>query len=107
MFAVDGKNVTISKGDTGTLTITLTRDVPADGTTALVTLRKNINMVDAVWEKRIPVENGVVIIPLTSEDTNIPWFDYWWDIRLLYENGDIYTLFEPALFKVCGVVGDV
>ena len=107
MFNVDGMNVTISRGDTGTLTITFTGDVPDDNTVALVTVRKNVNDIDAVWEKRLEINEGVVVVPLTTEDTDIPWFDYWWDVRLLYQNGDVYTPFEPALFRVCEVVGDV
>lgn len=107
MFTVSGRDITISRGDTGTLTVTLTGDVPDDGTVALVTLRRDVNKTDAVWEKRISILDGAIVIPLTKADTDIPWFDYVWDIRLLYQNGDIYTPFEPALFRVCEVVGDV
>lgn len=107
MFSVNGTDVEISRGDTGTLTVTFTGEVPDNNTIALVTVRKDINMIDSVWEKRLPVDNGSVVITLTTEDTDIPWFDYYWDLRLLYANGDIYTPFEPALFRVCEVVGDV
>lgn len=107
MFTVDGKDVTISRGDTGSLTVKLTGDVPDNNTVALVTLRKDINMIDTVWEKRINVNDGEVVIPLDTEDTDIPWYDYWWDLRLLYQNGDIYTPFPPARFRVCEVVGNV
>lgn len=107
MFTVNGKDVTISRGDTGSLTVTLTGDVPDNNTVALVTVRKDINMVDSVWEKRINVTGGQVVIPLDTEDTDIPWYDYYWDMRLIYQNGDIYTPFPPALFRVCEVVGDV
>ena len=107
MFSVNGNNITISRGDTGALTVTLTGDVPADGTIALVTVREDINMAAAVWEKRIEINDGTMVIPILSEDTDIPPMDYYWDIRLLYQNGDIYTPFAPALFRVCEVVGDV
>lgn len=107
MFTVSGRDITISRGDTGTLTVTLTGDVPDDNTVALVTVRRDVNKTDTVWEKRINILDGAIVIPLTTADTDIPWFDYVWDIRLLYQNGDIYTPFEPALFRVCEVVGDV
>ena len=107
MFDVNGMDVTISRGDTGTLTITFTGDVPDDNTVALVTVRKNVNDIEPVWEKRLAINDGVVVVPLTQADTDIPWFDYWWDVRLLYQNGDVYTPFEPAMFRVCEVVGDV
>lgn len=107
MFDVNGTNVTISRGDTGTLTVTLTGDVPANSTVALVTVRTDVNRTSAVWEKEFPVNNGQIVIPLTTKETDIPWADYVWDIRLLYENGDIYTPFAPSVFRVCEVVGDV
>ena len=107
MFSVSGTDVTISRGDTGTLTITLTGDVPADNTVALITVRKDVNKTDFEWEKHLAVNDGTIVVPLSSEDTDLPWHDYCWDLRLLYENGDIFTPFPPALFRVCEVVGDV
>ena len=107
MFDVNGTDVTISRGDTGTLTVTLTGDVPDNSTIALVTVRHDVNRTNVVWEKNFTVNDGQIIIPLTKNETDIPWFDYVWDIRLLYENGDIYTPFAPSVFRVCEVVGDV
>ena len=107
MFTVNGKDVVISKGDTGKITVTFTGEVPENGTVALVTLRESVNKCEAVWEKRVAVHDGVIVIDLSSEDTDIPFFSYVWDIRLIYENGDIYSPFPPAKFTVCEVVGDV
>lgn len=108
MLNIDGLDISVSRGDTGTITITLTGDVPADGTTALFTVRKSVDMTDsAVLEKELTVSSGQVVIDLSSSDTDIPWFAYCWDLRLIYENGDVFTPFAPAVFEVCEVVGDV
>lgn len=107
MLAVNGEDITISKGDTGTITVTFSGEVPDNNTVALVTVRENVNKCRAVWEKRLAVYDGAIIINLLSEDTDIPFNTYVWDIRLIYENGDIYSPFMPAKFTVCEVVGDV
>ena len=107
MLTVNGKDITISKGDTGIITVTLTGEVPDNNTVALVTVRENVNTCNVVWEKRLPIDNGVIIIDLTSENTDIPFHSYVWDIRLIYENGEVYTPFPPAKYKICEVVGDV
>lgn len=108
MLSVVGHDIIVSRGDTGAVTITFTGDVPADGTVALITVRKSPDMIETpVWEKRVDVENGSVTFPLTTSDTDIQWFDYCWDVRLLYEDTSVYTPFAPALFRVTEVVGDV
>ena len=107
MLNVSGKDITISKGDTATISITLTGDVPGNDTIALFTVRENVNTCNAKLEKRLGVHDGVIVLELTSKDTDLPFAAYVWDIRLLYENGDVYTPFKPAKFIVCEVVGDV
>lgn len=108
MVIINGKEITISSGDNATLTITLTGEVPADGTTALFTVRKSVDLTEApVIEKELTVSSGQVVVDLTSAETEIPWFDYVWDLRLIYENGDVYTPFAPEIFRVCEVVGNV
>lgn len=108
MVIINGKEISISSGDNATITLTLTGDVPADGTDCLFTVRKSVDLTeDPVLEKHITVQSGQVVIDLTSEETEIPWFDYVWDIRLIYENGDVYTPFAPEIFRVCEVVGNV
>ena len=107
MFSINGKDIAISKGDTGIITITLTGEVPDNNTIALVTVRENVNTCNVVWEKRLQVNNGVIIIDLTSEETDIPAHTYVWDFRLLYSDGGVYTPFQPAKYQIYEVVGDV
>lgn len=106
MFVVNGTDVTISREDTGVLTVAMSGDVPADGTTAIVTVRKNIGTATSVWEKRLTVQSGQILINLSTHDTDIAPGAYYWDIRLLYDGGDVYTPFAPAVFQIVEVVGD-
>ena len=108
MLEVNKLKIEISKGDTGILTIRFTgEDIPPDDTTAFFTVRKNIDSEDKLIEKQLGISSGECVIPLTAADTNLPYGKYWWDIRLLYDTGDIYTPMKPAEFRVVEVVGDV
>ena len=108
MFNVNGQSISITKGDTATFTITFTgQDVPEDGTDVLVSLKKTKTSATAVWEKRLKIASGVVSVLLRTIDTNIDFGQYWWDVRILFSDGSVYTPMQPASFKVVEVIGDV
>lgn len=108
MFNVDGQKIGITKGDTGQFTITFTGDdKPEDGCTALVSLKKTKTSEDAIWEKRLAIADDTVTVTVTSQDSNIPFGQYWWDVRILFRDGTIFTPMNPASFKVLEVVGNV
>ena len=108
MFVVNGQSISITKGDTGTFTITFTGDdKPDDGTTVLVTLKKRKGDNEPVWEKELTVADSAVTVSLAIEDTNLDFGTYWWDARILFSSEDVYTPMNPASFKILEVVGDV
>lgn len=106
MLEVQGTSVKISRGDTARIVIELDT-APAEGTKALVTLKRRPGMeYEALWEKKLAVDGKQFTLDLNSEDTNHKPGLYWWDVRLL--NGDVVqTLFEPSQFEVLEVVGSV
>ena len=108
MLITDGLKISINRGDTGTITITFTgQDAPPDGTVALVTLQKTLDSEETIWEKRIELANSRVTIMLLHEDTNLTRGRYLWCLRLLYENGDIYTPMEtPQVFEILAANGE-
>lgn len=107
MLETDKLRICVSKGDTGTITLNFTgEDVPDNTVTALVTLRKSVDSPEPIWEKRLPIEDGACVIPLGRENTNIPYGKYAWDVRLLYESGEVYTPMKPAEFRIVEVVGE-
>lgn len=108
MLEVKGLEISISRGDTGSITITFTgQDIPPDGTVTLVCLNKTLDSCP-IWEKKIPIENGRVTIPLYSEDTRgLSRGDYVWCLRLMYEDGDIYTpMKKPEKFIILPANGE-
>ena len=108
MLDLKGLNIFVSKGDTGNITVTFTgEDTPPDNTIALVTVKKTADREEHIWEKELTVTNARVVIPLRTVDTDLAYGRYYWDLRLLYDNGDVYTPMKPAEFRVVETIGDV
>lgn len=107
MMNIDGQKISISRGDTGMFTITFTGDdAPEDNCTILVSLKKNRDSEEAIWKKRLTVNNYMVTVALNADDTDQPFGQYWWDARILYRDGTVYTPMSPASFKVLEVIGN-
>lgn len=125
MFAVDGAEVYISRGDDASFDIIFTgerqdgegnevyflvNDIPEDGTPIRFSVKADTGRLKPVIEKDLVVRRGFVTIPLNSKDTScLPAGDYTWDIRLFFKDIDYYdvnTLLLPHGFHVIGVVGN-
>ena len=107
MLNIDGDKIAVSRGDTGVFTVTFTgQDAPEDNCTVLVSLKKTKDAEEMIWEKRLAVSNHMITVTLTSDDTNQDYGQYWWDLRIKFRDGTIYTPMMPASFKVLEVIGD-
>lgn len=106
MLNATNREVTVSKGDTGSLIIRFSGDVPPDGTEVLVTLKKTAAAAKALWEKRLIALDGQTLVRLATEDTSLPPGVYSWDVRLLWA-GEVITPAPPRPFIILEVVGDV
>lgn len=107
MLDINGRDIAISKGDTGAFTITFTGDdAPEDGCIVQVSLKKTKDSEEMIWEKRYTVASNTVYVTLIPDDTKIlPYGQYWWDARILYRDGSVFTPMKPASFKVVEVIG--
>lgn len=107
MMNVTGRDIEITKGDTGAFTITFTGDdKPSDGCTVEVSLKKTQTSDTPIWEKKLTVSNDAIYVILNQADTDQPFGQYWWDARILFQDGTVYTPMKPASFKVLEVIGD-
>lgn len=107
MLNIDGDKIAVSRGDTGVFTVTFTgQDAPEDNCTILVSLKKTKDAEEVIWEKRLAVSNHMITVTLTSADTDQDYGQYWWDLRIIFRDGTIYTPMLPASFKVLEVIGD-
>lgn len=119
MFTVDAKyNISITRGDTATLELTFTGDVPGENDRVIASLKKNPKKADEIWEKELELygsgtgDDGepytTYLLELASADTEGQAFGgYFWDLRILYADGQITTPFPPAAFNVLEVVTDL
>lgn len=99
--------IAVTKGDSANFTIELEGTVPVNGTQALFTVKKDANG-QALILKRLSVEDGVVLIALTSKDTNkLKPGKYVWDLRLIISEDYVDTPIPPTQFLVMEAVGDV
>lgn len=103
------KRIMISRGDSRVIPcrFRMPSGAPADGTVAVVTLKRDYNDKKKVWEKKYVVMGGRFDIQLTQKDTNLlNDVSYYYDIQLRYPDGQQYTLIPPTQFKILGVCGD-
>ena len=78
-----------------------------EGTIALVSMSPIKDGVP-LWDKRLNVVNNSCFFRLKHQDTSYRSGDYWWDIRLIFDEGtddkDICTPFDPHKFIIKEVV---
>ena len=112
MHQFNGLDIELTKGDSLQFRVTVKgRELP-EGTAALFTVKKKPRDEEAVIEKRLPVDaDGVVLVGLSSADTDISPKTYYWDLRVLMPLGDgtyeVRTPMEYAAFTILEVIGNV
>lgn len=107
MVWIEGRRIRISRGDTARIRIDLEDGGQLEGAQAVVTVKRRPGDEEAVWQRCVPVEDGCVLLELGDAQTGQAPGLYWWDLRLLMPGGGVQTPFEPEVFEICEVVGDV
>ena len=115
MFTIDSNYaITLTRGDTATLEITFEGDAPTAEDTVIAAVKASKSAPDAVLEKALVKEDDQGetgtkwLLQIESADTEpLAFGAYWWDLRVLYADGQITTPFPPAPFKVAEVVTDL
>ena len=107
MFSIDGSTISLTRGDTLCLNITLYRNgeeeeyVPASTDTIQFALKKNSN--DNTWlilKEVHPDSQSRIILELVPADTKpLSFGTYRYDIALIDEHGRTYT-FQLGDFKI-------
>lgn len=107
MLNINGQSIEVTRGDTGAFTVTFTgTDAPEDGAVVQFSIKKTRTSENVLIEKNLTVASHIIYITLLPEDTNLPFGQYWWDVRILYRDGSVYTPMIPASFKVLEVIGN-
>lgn len=99
-----GYNITLTQGDTASLNLQLYdtvrhRNVKLEkGDTAILAIKKNINSKDILLQVECNKEQSFI---LTPDDTiNLQCGDYWYDVKFITASGSVFTVTDPAIFKI-------
>ena len=107
MFEIRGFDIYITQGDTSQILIEFDGEVPPDGTTAVICVKERPGRSPVMIEKNIEVENGELLLSFGHNETMIPPKRYRWDLRLVFDNGDVITPMEPAVFTILPAIGEI
>lgn len=102
MLVIHKHEIHIPRGEPGSFDIQYTSEPPEDGTKILFSVKKSAEDQDALIEKTMEIDEGMITIELEATDTNLEPGDYVWD--LVEESG--YRPITPALFSIGKVVGN-
>lgn len=104
MFTIDNdtKMITIVKKDTAYFGLELDNYVLSQGDKVTFTIAMEKESQNPQVQKEITEfpENGIALIHLTSEDTDLNKGVYFYDIQVDTRDGQVDTVIGPAKFKV-------
>lgn len=107
MFKVTEKGrMILTRGDSADINIELYNEdgtiyVPASGDIVLFSLKKHLYDTEPILTKE-----GLTII-FESEDTReLPCDTYYYDVKVLFENGEVQTVFPTNYFELRENVGE-
>lgn len=91
--------------DTGDFVLTLNNYILASGDEVYFTINDGIEKEQHLLQKKITEFNeGCAIIFLTTDDTDLPVGEYYYDVQVNTADGRVDTVIGPAKFKVMGGV---
>jgi hypothetical protein len=104
LYGSDLKNISMTRGDSESLTVKGLSLVNGDA--IYMTVRTNVNTARKELFKEITeFVNGEAVIGITPEDTNnLRFSTYVYDIQLTRADGTVTTIIKPHEFKVEGEV---
>ena len=100
---IDGKNnISMTRGDSETITVSCEARPFEKGDAITFTVRKTAKSETKIIEKKVlEFEEGKAIIEILPEDTAGMAFDrYRYDIQLTGADGTVTTIIKPAEFRI-------
>lgn len=102
MFKVVSNNITITRGDTGTLKVNIEAPDGTDyemqeGDTAVLTVKQST--ADKTPLFQLPIVDGIAKIK-PSDTEALDYGSYVYDCQLTTAAGDVYTFVSPHVFKI-------
>ena len=102
MLKIDGHRITLTRGDTLTLTLTLKKNnqtyTPVEGDVIQFALAQGY-VTDPAYslKKELTIPNDTLTFTLTSADTALEYRDYNYDIQITHSDGTVDTFISSTL----------
>lgn len=105
IFDKETKTMSIIAKDTGDFVVSIGNYLLADGDKVYFTVNSELEKPEPLIQKVVDtfVDNKAVI-RLTTEDTDIPVGNYYYDVEVNTVDGRVDTIMGPSKFKVMGGV---
>lgn len=105
IFDKETKAMSIIAKDTGDFVVSIGNYLLADGDKVYFTVNSELEKPEPLIQKVVDtfVDNKA-IIRLTTEDTDIPVGNYYYDVEVNTADGRVDTIMGPSKFKVMGGV---
>lgn len=106
MFTIHDMNIALTRGDSASIEVTFSGDVPGTGDLVVMALKSSPKDTTAKFEKSGECdERGKIVFEIEPEDTaRLPFGNYVWDLRVFYADGQVSTPFAPKTFKIAEAV---
>lgn len=102
MYAINGTNITLTRGDSLYLTVTATQNgetyTPAEGDSIRFAMKRNYTDTETVMVKTIPTDTMILHIEPTDTEALSLRATYVYDIELTKANGDVDTFIKGKFF---------
>ena len=98
---VSGKNLSMTRGDTESLTVSV-KDTPFQaGDTVFFTVRPKVCAPIALQKIATTFTDGKAVFSIAPSDTEgLPFGSYVYDIQWTKANGDVVTIVKPSIFTI-------
>jgi hypothetical protein len=105
IFDKETKAMSIIAKDTGDFVVSIGNYLLADGDKAYFTVNRELEKPEPLIQKVVDtfIDNKAVI-RLSTEDTDIPVGNYYYDVEVNTADGRVDTIMGPSKFKVMGGV---
>lgn len=104
MFRTEDNAIFITRGDSATIEITVTRSnssvyTLAEGDTLTLSVKRSVRDNEVLISKKITSGNTITFNP--SDTQGLDFGEYRYDVQLDTKEGKVYTVIEPDSFFVC------
>lgn len=101
-MTVSGTDLSMTRGDTESITVKCTSDPFVTGDTVTMTVREDVESAIVLQKVITAFDSGNAVIPIYPADTSGLEMDteYVYDIQVVRANGTVTTLIKPSKFNI-------